>query len=475
MRKWRSVSVISAGTATILMALLAACGDDDTTIPGPETEAGSDGPSNQGSDGASGNDATSDATPNDAGTDSASDASDASDGSDASDAGDAADAMVDADADAGPLVPNLFDPAVIPVFNLTIDPTNLAILSNPSTVEADQKKWAKGSFTHDGVTVADVGIRRKGSSTFRYLPNKAAFKIRFDRNVKGQRYAGLTDLTLNNMVSDDTFLAERLGYHAFRTAGFPAQRANTVHLYINGDDYGIYANVETPNKDFLARIKANAGPDGKTLFEANGGGNWMPGVEDNFEMDVGEDEDEADLTALFQKVALAQSATLLADVSGSLHTEDYLRYAAFEGIIGQVDGYGYGVWGSHNYYMLGDQGAKFRLLPWSLDLSFSNNNGIVNLDQPKKTFSGDETLLTRCKAAPTCWADYKTQVAALVAAFQAMNLEPLAKQWHAQIDALARNDPKREASIGAYEGETNKLYAWLLARPGVVKAQMGIP
>lgn len=446
---------------------------------GASSGGGSSGASGGGSSGSSGGvDASSDAAPpndgavadaNDAGFDAApSDAGD--DGAAPADAGaDAADAAVDA----GPAPFDPFDPSIVPVFELTFDQAALDTLSVPPSEDEDiNEKWVKGTFKHGNEVLAEVGVRRKGSSTFRALPNKAALKIRFNRNLKQQRWQGLTDLTLNNMTSDKTQIVERLAYHAFRAAGFPAQRANTARVFINGVDYGVYANVETPNQDFVN----HAWPAGQTisLLEANGGGTWQPGVENNFEADVGADPNPH-LAALFQAAAAAQPATLLADVANQLDGDTYLAYAAFEGIVGQVDGYGFGAWGSHNYYLVGDTTGKFTLLPWSLDLAMSDNNGRVDVTVPRPTYSGGTTFLMRCKASPSCWASYKTKAAAMVTVFENQNLEALARQWNAQVDAFVRADTKREGSVGAYEGETNKLYTWLRTRPAVVRAQLAAP
>ena len=369
--------VLSSG-----FAFAAGCSGDDTTD-------GGDGDASPGTDASPGIDSTvaTDGTvpprdgANDTGTDTGKDAtsdgaSDASDGgadaSDAADAADAADATADADAEAGADANDgwydIFDPAIVPTIELTLDAAALAILSNPSPLEADQKKWAHGTFKCGATTIMDVGVRRKGSSTFRALPQKAAFKIRFDKYVPGQRFLGLSDLTLNNSMSDPTFIAERLAYHVFRSAGLPAQKANSAQVVINGDPYGLYANVETPNLDFLKRVfPANY----KTSYEVNYGSDWMPGEEGGFEENVG-DGTKADVTALFQAVQAANDATLLADVGMRLDTTEWLRFSATEAATGHYDGYAFGIWGSHNYFMSGDVNGAFSLSPWSTDLTFSD-------------------------------------------------------------------------------------------------------
>jgi len=448
------VLVGMAGSAAVIVAMGACGGDDDgASAPKPAPDAtvifdattGGEDASRDGD--ATGGDG---ATPVDA----------------ASEAG-----PVDAGPDASALAAALYDPNNIPKFEITIDAAAVAIFS--STAAADQKTWVHGTFKHGSTVIADVGIRRKGSSTFRAMPQKVALKIRFDKYVAKQRYAGLTELTLNNMTSDPTFLAERLAYHVFRAANLPAQRANTAELTINGESYGIYANVETPNKDLLDRLY---GATASSLYEVEYGSEWLPSYEDGATLDVG-DPAKADLVALYAAVQAAKPATLLTDVQARLDTAKFLRYCAAEAAVGHYDGYAYSKFGSHNYFLAGDTTGKFTLIPWSTDLSMSDREGVVDAAQPQLADPGvgGDTFLVRCKASATCWPAYKTEVQSVLTLVESLNLPALAQAWHTQIDVLARADPKREADLAYYDAETAKLYAWLAARPALVRTQLGLP
>jgi len=412
-------------------------------------------------------DAASDAStdaPTDAPTDARTDAPGDASASDAADASDGAPLVLPAD---------IYDPSFVPRFDLAFDAAALAVLS--STAIADQKKYVHGSFTYDGVTVADVGVRRKGSSTFRAYPKKMALKIKVDRYVPNQRFRGLTDLTLNNMVSDPTSLAERLAYHVFRSAGLPAQKANNAEVYINGANFGVYMNLETPDADFLERVFPGTW---KSLYESNYGSTWVPGIEDGFEEDVG-DGTKADLALLFDAVKNAQPATLVADVTPWLATTQWLKFSALEAITGHSDGYGFAYNGSHNYYLAGSTTGVFSLIPWSTDVCFTDNVTVVDAAQPRPAdfAAGGDTLLVRCKASTTCWPDYTAQVSAMLTAYEGLDLAALALAWHTQINGLVVATPpaKKEYSDAYYQNETTKLYSWIKARPAKIRTQLGLP
>jgi hypothetical protein len=365
-------------------------------------------------------------------------------------------------------LPDLYDPAIIPDIELGLDADAIAVLSNPDV--ATKETWVHASFKMGEIKFADVGVRRKGSFSYRALPGKASLKIKLNKWVPGQKVYGLTDLTLNNMVRSFTFLAERLTFHVFRSLGLPAPKANTAHVAINGEDYGIYANVETPNRKFITRV---FGSKASTLYEGNWGSEWLPGKEPFFEIDVAAPNAPAgtrpDLTLLFQSVAATSNDDLLAGVAAHLDTKEWLRFAAAEAITAQRDGYAYGDHGSHNYFMAGDTDGKLSLIPWSVDTTLSDRFSLVDAAMPL-----NDTLFTRCKLGATCWSAYKVEAKSVVDAFEALDLVSLAKTWHDQIDALVRVDPKREISLATYDDWTRVLYEWLAARPKVVRAQLGL-
>ncbi len=363
----------------------------------------------------------------------------------------------------------LYDPKRIIEIELTLDDAAIATLSSPEAVAA--KTWVHARLKCGDATFADVGVRVKGASTLRLLPGKASLKVKLNKWVKGQKLDGIEMLTLNNMVSDPTFLAERITYHVFRSLGLPAPHANTAHLRINGEDYGIFSNIETPDENLLERA---FGGKARTLYEVNWGSRWLPGKgpDTGFEIEIpalgAPPGSMPDADLLFEAVAAAKDETLLADLAGRLHTKQWLRHSAAEAVTNHCDGYAYSAYGSHNYFLTGDIDGKFSLVPWSTDLSFSNCAGLVDAGTPDAA-----TVFARCRSS-TCWDAYKSEVGSVLAIYETLDLVNLARSWHDQIDALVRSDPKRERSIGAYERETANLYDALAARPNVVRAQLGL-
>jgi hypothetical protein len=124
----------------------------------------------------------------------------------------------------------LYRPDSVNVIDLTIDQAGIDAL------EADPDEYVRGGFSlstngtptgkGDLSPPLEVGIRLKGGhGSFRDLTEKAAFKIKFNEFVNGQKFLGLKKMTLNNMVQDASMIHEVLAYKAFRWRFLPLARA----------------------------------------------------------------------------------------------------------------------------------------------------------------------------------------------------------------------------------------------------------
>ena len=89
------------------------------------------------------------------------------------------------------------------------------------------------------------GSGSRAARSFRPLTGKAAFKVKFDKFVEEPALPGLEKMTLNNMVQDPSMIHETLAYEAFRAAGVPAPRTGYAFVTVNGEDYGLYLDIES--------------------------------------------------------------------------------------------------------------------------------------------------------------------------------------------------------------------------------------
>ncbi|HEY8944749.1 MAG TPA: CotH kinase family protein, partial [Polyangiaceae bacterium] len=193
----------------------------------------------------------------------------------------------------------IYDPERVPRFDIELPPDSVAALTE------DPDTYVRATFRYENETIADIGVRIKGEASLRPLTAKAALKLKFDEFVDDQSFKGLRRLTLNNMVEDPSFLAERLAYHLFRAANLPAPRCNSALVYVNGQAYGLYANVEAEDKTFLRRWFES---DEGNLYE-EGQVDFVTGAEQRFNLETNQTaNDRSDLASLIELVESATDA-----------------------------------------------------------------------------------------------------------------------------------------------------------------------
>ena len=222
--------------------------------------------------------------------------------------------------------------------------------------------YVTGSITIDGVTTADVGLRKKGNlgslSTAR-----PGLRVKASEYVMGQRIAGLEVLTLNNNHQDDSLISQCLGYSLFRRAGVPAPRCAFAHVIVNGEDLGVYSHVETIREEFLARNFADASGN---LYES--GGDFVVGGTGGFQPKTHERAPDCrDLDAVASALA-ASPAEVPARVGAVVDLDEAVRFWAMEVITDHWDGFSNNL---NNYFIYDDPSTgRLNFIPWGIDALF---------------------------------------------------------------------------------------------------------
>ncbi|MDO5569229.1 MAG: CotH kinase family protein [bacterium] len=105
----------------------------------------------------------------------------------------------------------------------------------------------------------NVGVRTKGQDEYKattttYNPNyKWSYRVKFDKFVEGQTYHGLTDIALNNNVTDITNIKEVIAYDMFSKNGVKTPYNTFGNVVINNQNFGLYTVVEVIKEPFLVR------------------------------------------------------------------------------------------------------------------------------------------------------------------------------------------------------------------------------
>lgn len=258
---------------------------------------------------------------------------------------------------------------------ITLSPADWAALrAQPRPTEASKTTcnrqptetgytYFPATITIDGLTVENVGVRKKGNlgSASSARPG---LRVKPHEYVPGQRIAGLKAMTLNNNHQDDTLISQCLGYGLFRAAGLPASRCAFAHVTVNGEDLGVYSNVETIREEMLARHFTD--PTGR-LYES--GGDFVSGGTGGFEPKVDETSPDCSDLAPVANALAATDDQLAAQLGAVLDLPRFFRYWAMEVVTDHWDGYANN---RNNFFIYHDPTTdQMNFLPWGIDALFS--------------------------------------------------------------------------------------------------------
>lgn len=348
------------------------------------------------------------------------------------------DAMVDAAVDPSEA---LFPRDRLLDVRITMAPADWDVLRNqePGPPEAtcasqpgvEAYTYFRATIAIDGVTVADVGVRKKGN--LGSLSNtRPGLKVKANEYVMGQRIAGLKRLTLNNNKQDDSLVNQCLGYGLFRSAGLPAPRCAFARVSVNGQDLGVYSHVESIDDDFLMRA---FGDDTGNLYES--GGDFVPGggIGGYQPKTDAVPPDCSDLEAVTSALG-ASDGELAARVGAVVDLPEYARYWAMEVATGHWDGYANN---RNNHFIYHDPTSdRLRFIPWGIDALFAERQRTT---RPQSVYACGR-LAWRLYAAPATRAQY---LAAL--------RDVLATVWDA--DAIVAEIDRLEGMLAPYADPTN--------------------
>ena len=286
----------------------------------------------------------------------------------------------------------IFNDDKLHTFELTLSEANLQFLDRDPVAE----EFVEGSLTFEGETVAQVGIRYKGSigafvnclsgndwanPSGRKTCTKLSMKVKFNWLDKDDKFYGLKKLQFHSMNLDESQMRDRLGYYLFREMGVPAPRATHARLVINGIYHGVYSMVEQIDGRFTRKnFEDGTGNLYKEVWPVSHDGRvqadqvYFEGLKTN------EDEDpNFDLIKGFAgDIVASDDETIRSVITQWMNLDEIMAYVAVDRTIRADDGPFHWYCGgdecsNHNYYWYEDPSNEMmHLIPWDLDNAFEN-------------------------------------------------------------------------------------------------------
>jgi CotH kinase protein len=359
----------------------------------------------------------------------------------------------------------LYDPAVLRTIFLTFENKDweeeLAFFYN-TDVEVP------ATVVVDGKTYRDVGVHFRGMTSFRMVGEgqKRSLNLSFDDMHDKQRLLGYQTLNLLNSAADPTFLRSML-YMQIARDYIAAPQANYARVVINGENWGIYINLQQFNSAFVKEAGGGSGERWKVPGNPRGRGGGLAWL--------GEDAQQyrryyeirsKDLPASWEKlVALTRvlnqtpPARLVDELSPILDIDAVLRFLAVEKVLINNDGY----WARGSDYSLYiDAQGRFHVVPhdvnetmrpienlgWGrFDSDQPPGQGAIDLDLFAGADDPGKPLLNRLMLVPELKLKYLGYVKSITEKW--LNWErigPLAASYQALIAADVKADNRKLGS-----------------------------
>lgn len=267
----------------------------------------------------------------------------------------------------------VFSDSGIPRIDILIDPDSLQAIFDD--VNSNHEYPATFIFRSQALndTLHNIGFRLRGN-TSRYSPKKS-FKVSFNTFEPGRKFYGLEKMNINGEHNDPSLIRSKLCWDILREINIPASRANHVELYINGDYYGLYINVEHIDEEFVRKRFQNL--DGnlyKCLYPADlvyisdhpEDYKFKPEDHRTYDLHTNTQEDDySDLAHFIDVLNNTPEEELSCELEKIFNVDDWLKIMAFDAVTGNWDNYSYL---KNNYYLYHNTSTgRFEFIPYDLD------------------------------------------------------------------------------------------------------------
>ncbi|TWU35334.1 CotH protein [Novipirellula aureliae] len=236
------------------------------------------------------------------------------------------------------------------------------------------------TLTVDGKTYPNVGIHFRGASSYGMVQAgyKRSLNVSLDMADSDQRLLGYKTLNLLNGASDDSMMSTVLYSHIARQY-MPAPKANFVRVVINGENWGVYTNVQQFNKDFLKEnYGSSKGSRWKVAGSPRGGGGLDyrgedPSAYDSpYEQKSNDKNAQAKLIELCRVLDQTPPESLPAALEPIVDVDELLWFLALDVSLINSDGY----WiRASDYSIFMDKEDQFHFIPHDMNEAFRGAGG----------------------------------------------------------------------------------------------------
>ena len=252
----------------------------------------------------------------------------------------------------------------LPVYTLLVEHASGA---NPQDLAADLNcdGYRDASFAYRGDVYYGLGLRARGESVCG--SRKRYLKVRFNR---GNFFRDVRKINLQSMWTDKSLVREYLTWNTVRDLGALHSTIQHVRIHMNGEYFGLYAELEHPDERYLKRNGRD--PNGNLYKAINSTEQKQSHYVGSYEKETNEDGDFSDLADFIDSMHATPTEDLVAFFSTRVDGDAMIRYFAAHTTASNND------FVHKNHFLYHDPGSD-RWFPahWDVDQSYGKG-GVWN-------------------------------------------------------------------------------------------------
>ena len=335
----------------------------------------------------------------------------------------------------------------------------------------------------DGASFPGVGIHFRGNTSYSQVPRgrKRGLNLSFDHFDADQRLLGYRTLNLLNSFGDPTFLRHVL-YLRIANAYYPAPKANFVRVVINGEDWGVYVNVQQFNSDFTREAHDSNEARWRIpgSFSSRGGLEYLGEAEAVYrrEYDIKNKDTPENWAALMELTRVLNRTPpeeLVAALEPILGIDEALRFLAVDNALLNSDGY---YARNSDYSLYRDEDGRFHVTAYDANEAMREAGGQrrfggggasgVSLSPLAGANDGSKALLYSLLMVPELRTRYLGFVRDVAEDWLSWDkIAPIAEQYRSLIRDVVATDRRKLYSTENFDlGFDGSLAEGGIARPG---------
>jgi CotH kinase protein/Lamin Tail Domain/Secretion system C-terminal sorting domain len=336
------------------------------------------------------------------------------------------------------------------------------------------------TMNYNGKTYPNIGVRFRGNTSYqRVTTQKKSFSVSMDFQDPQQDVNGYKTLHFNNAFEDASMMREVL-YLSFNRRHIPAAKGSFINLFINGQNWGLYPNIQALNGGFMKEwFLSNNGTRWRAERSSGTGspGNFGAGsstlnflstdtaaYKPNYSLKHSEKTNPwADLV----KTCDALNTPVEDDLKKVFDTDRALWFVAHEIIFGDDDSYVNK--GGMDYYVFWDKETN-RIVPIEYDGNSAFNQIAAQWSPFLKENNTQYPIMNKLFKVPALRQRYLAHVRTIIEeSMDDAYMNGKIDDYFKLIDPFVKDDPKKLATYDQFLAARNTIKTWLANRKTFLK------